>query len=97
MWIVDNGFIHLFIESHSAVGYGGLEHLLELAHVEGAVTVDVVYPEEELYGRVGVLAGELRQRLDILVHDDAAVLLPVEDGERAVDEKLLQCGLKDKY
>ena len=91
-WSVDYGFIHLFIEGHSAVRDGGLEHLLELAHVERAVTVDVVYPEEELDGRVRVLAGELRQRLDVLVHDDAAVLLPIEDGERAVDEKLLQCG-----
>ena len=91
-WPVEYGFIHLFIEGHSAVRYGGLEHLLELPHVERAVAVDVVYPEEELDGRVRVLAGELRKSLDVLVHDDAAVLLPIEDGERAVNEELLQCG-----
>ena len=39
---MDYGFIHLFIEGHSAVRDGGLEHLLELPHVEGAVAVDVV-------------------------------------------------------
>ena len=82
--------IHLVIKGHPTLRYGCLEHLLQLAKLQSSVFVDVVHPEEELDGRVRILAGKLRERLDVLVHDDAPVFLPVENCERAVDEKLLK-------
>ena len=80
----------LVIKGHPALRYRSLQHLFELVKIDAPIVVDVIHTEEELDGRICILAGKLGQCFGVLVHKDTPYFLPVKNCECPVNEQLLQ-------